>query len=77
MYRLIIDWPNGSQSQSRPGPVETRHELGLHAMQFIGEQVPSITIIEGKRLGAAVKKAGLGEPVKHEASGYTFTTKEF
>lgn len=76
-YRLIIDWPDGSQSQSRPGPEPSRHELGLDAMRFIGEQVPSITIIEGKRLGAAVKKAALGEPVLHLPSGYAFTTQEF
>lgn len=76
-YRLIIDWPDGSQSQSRPGPEPSRHELGLDAMRFIGEQVPSVTIIEGKRLGAAVKKAAVGQAVTHEPSGYRFTVKEF
>lgn len=76
-YRLIIDWPDGSQSQSRPGPESSRHELGLDAMRFIGEQVPSVTIIEGKRLGTAVKEAALGEPVLHLPSGFAFTTQEF
>lgn len=77
MYRLVIDWPNGSQSQSRPGAEDSRHELGLDAMRFIGEQHPGITIIEGKRLGAAVKKAAVGETVTHEPSGFRFTVKEF
>lgn len=76
-YRLIIDWPSGSQSQSRPGPEPSRHELGLHAVQFIGEQVPDITIGEGKALGRAVRDAPLGVTVHHEPSGYRFTVKEF
>lgn len=76
-YRLIIEWPDGPQSQSRPSPVDSRHELGLHAMQFIGEQAPTVTIGEGKALGCAVRDAPLGVSVFHAPSGFRFTVKEF
>lgn len=74
-YRLIIHWPDGSRSQSSPSP-QTRSELGLHAMRFIGEQVPGITVGEGKALGREVRDAEVGQVIEHP-SGFTFQVVEF
>lgn len=75
-YRLVIDWPDGTQSQSRPGPVETRSETGRHAMMFALVQTAA-TVADAKALGEKVRDAPLGKIVTHELSGYRFTVKEF
>lgn len=79
-FCLIVQRPDGTEFIDNDGsgaPPESKFTAALAVLRVFTEEGVTITFREAKTVDRGLLDIPTGTPMTHEASGYTFTIKEF